>query len=87
MKGNTLTLKNPVNLGGKTVEKIEFKPEMTAKAMNLLKADHTSMTYGEVLHVAAVLCDQNPNFLLNWLSPDDKRAVVEHTLFLCLAAG
>ncbi len=88
MEGNTLLLKEPVNMGEtETVNKIEFKPEMTAEAMNLMKADHSSMTYAEVLLVTSKLCDQNPNFLINWLGAPDKRFIVDYTLFLVLAAG
>ena len=86
-ENNTLWLKKPLDMGGEPVRSIEFDPEMTAEAMNFMKAEPADMSWADVLLVASKLCDLNVNILSNWLGAADKRSVVQYTIFLVLAAG
>ena len=88
MEQNTLHLKTPIDMGeGEIITTIEFDQEMTSIAMNMMKADPSTMTNADVLVVASKLCAQSPHFLLNRLSVADKRFVVDYTLFLLLVAA
>ena len=86
-ENNTLLLKKPLEMGGEPIRSIEFDPEMTAEAMNFMKAEAADMTWAEILLVASKLCNLNVNILTNWLGAADKRCVVQRTIFLVLAAG
>ena len=88
MEKNILHLSKPVDYGeGKLVETLEFDEELSTETFNLLKADHKEMTNKEWLIIASRLCKKTPNFMLLKLCKEDKRLVVDYTIFLHLYAA
>lgn len=76
-----LRLTKPVKFGSQEISELEFM-EPTGKDMAMLKNE---MTWGDLLQIAAKLCNQ-PLRVMHVLGAKDCRNVVEHTSFL-LADG
>lgn len=85
-KENTLYLNTPVKVGELEIKTIEFQPELTMEAYDLIPVSGLSIAdRGEIWPIAEKLCNKSAEFLRENLSLKDKDEVVSRTLFLSIA--